>query len=43
MNSYVAAGYLVTLSTLAAYAGWVVRRGRELARDKRRAEEGPTP
>jgi hypothetical protein len=43
VNGYVAAGYLVSLSTLAAYAGWIVRRGRRLARDKRRAEAGPTP
>ena len=32
MNSYVAAGYGVTLLTLAAYALRVVRRGRALAR-----------
>ena len=43
MNGYVAAGYLVTLSTLAAYAGWILRRGRALARDKGRAKAGPTP
>ena len=30
--SYVIAGYLVTFSSLAAYAGWVVRRRRTLAR-----------
>lgn len=30
--SYVIAGYAVTFSTLAAYAGWVLRRRRVLAR-----------
>ncbi|HMC51740.1 MAG TPA: hypothetical protein VKI64_03190 [Acidimicrobiales bacterium] len=39
MNGYVAAGYLVTFSTLAAYAGWVVRRGHDLARQRRRLED----
>ena len=30
--SYVIAGYVVTFSSLAAYAGWVLRRRRVLAR-----------
>ncbi|HMC42790.1 MAG TPA: hypothetical protein VKI20_07245 [Acidimicrobiales bacterium] len=39
MNGYVAAGYLVTFVTLASYATWVVRRGRQLAHARRREED----
>jgi hypothetical protein len=32
---YVAAGYAVTLVTLAGYAAWVVTRGRSLTKGRR--------
>lgn len=32
MNGYVVAGYAIPLVSLAAYAAWVLRRGRALAR-----------
>lgn len=32
---YVAAGYLVTLGALGAYAGWLVRRSRLLTKERR--------
>jgi hypothetical protein len=31
---YVAAGYLVTLGGLGAYAAWLTRRTRQLTRDR---------
>ena len=33
---YVAAGYAVTLGAMAAYAAWLVRRSKVLARERRR-------
>lgn len=33
---YVAAGYLVTLGALGAYAAWLVRRSKQLSRARRR-------
>ena len=33
---YVAAGYLVTLAGVAAYAGWLVRRSKQLTRARQR-------
>lgn len=33
---YVAAGYLVTLGGLGAYAAWLVRRARQLDRERAR-------
>ncbi len=32
--AYVAAGYLVTLGSLGAYAAWLTRRARQLTRDR---------
>lgn len=32
---YVAAGYIVTLATLAGYAAWVLLRGRALTKGRR--------
>lgn len=34
--AYVAAGYLVTLGGLGAYAAWLVRRARHLTRERAR-------
>ena len=34
--SYVVAGYATTLGGVAAYAVWLVRRSRSLARERRR-------
>ncbi len=33
---YVAAGYVVTLGGLGAYAAWLVRRSKQLARERGR-------
>jgi hypothetical protein len=33
---YVAAGYLVTLGGLGAYAAWLVRRSKQLTRERGR-------
>jgi hypothetical protein len=33
---YVAAGYIVTLGGLAAYAAWLVRRSKQLTRERGR-------
>ena len=33
---YVAAGYLVTLGGVGAYAAWLVRRSKRLARERTR-------
>jgi hypothetical protein len=41
--SYVAAGYAVTLGTLAAYGLWTLRRGRSLARQAAVRAVGPIP
>lgn len=43
MNAYVAAGYGITLFTLAAYAVRVVWRGRSLSRSVSEAAPGPAP
>ena len=34
--AYVAAGYLVTLGGLGAYAGWLTRRRKQLTRERPR-------
>ena len=34
--SYVVAGYGITLVAIAGYAGWVLARGRRLARERDR-------
>jgi hypothetical protein len=34
MNGYVVAGYAIPLASLAAYAAWVLRRGRALSRSR---------
>ncbi len=34
--AYVAAGYLVTLGGLGAYAAWLTRRARQLTRERAR-------
>ncbi len=43
MNAYVAAGYGITLFTLAAYALRVLWRGRSLSRAASEAAPGPAP
>ena len=43
MNAYVAAGYGITLVTLAAYALRVVWRGRSLSRSVSEAASGAPP
>ena len=43
MNAYVAAGYGITLVTLAAYALRVVWQGRSLSRSASEAASSPAP
>lgn len=43
MNAYVAAGYGITLATLAAYAVRVVWRGRSLSRSASGTASDPAP
>jgi len=37
---YVAAGYLTTLGGVGAYSLWLIRRSKQLTRDRRRARAG---